>query len=125
MHVLTIDFETRAATDLKMVGSYKYSLSSEVACLSLRWHDGSLMWAPGLLCPDWVPNADAVPEIVTRALKDGWMFEAHNAFFEIVHRIDLMKRGFHRYTIQVLLRHGIRFNSQLYSKPHGQLHSRV
>ena len=83
MSTIVIDFETRSEADLRKVGPWAYSEhpSTEIICLTWTRHD----WPKGRFV-GWrskkFGGADAIPFDLADAIKDGALFEAHNAAFE-------------------------------------------
>jgi DNA polymerase len=75
---ITIDFETRSECNLKKCGAWVYSKhpSTEVLCMAYKIDDGpTRLWKRG----------DLFPLKLRKALEDGAIVEAHNAFFEYCH----------------------------------------
>lgn len=76
-----IDFETRSIAKLgskDSVGAHKYAE-----------HPSTTILCMGYLLPDeeepsiwWPFYGEPMPDIIKKAVEDGWMFEAHNAGFE-------------------------------------------
>lgn len=93
--IITHDFESRSACDLNKHGSWLYSLhpTTEVMCLryNLPWEGNKVrLWHMAhthLLMSESPP-----PEDLFRAIKDGCLMEAHNAFFEYVIWLNQMRR---------------------------------
>ncbi len=83
--MITMDFETRSACDIRKAGSYQYSMHPTTSIMCLAWaydDDEPLLWHPAY------PKA-GLPERGRDDLEDlhleiagGAIFEAHNAFFE-------------------------------------------
>lgn len=75
MPYLVPDYETASACDLKAAGADAYSEdpTTEVLCLVIRASTGERV--------TWIPGQPR-PEIWERALREGWMFVAHNCRFE-------------------------------------------
>jgi DNA polymerase len=73
---LGIDLETRSTLDLRKVGVHKYAaaVSTAVLCAAFAVAD-----APPEL---WIPDAPC-PEIIKRAVSEGWIIHAFNANFEL------------------------------------------
>lgn len=76
----TIDFETRSAINLKIVGTWRYSIdpTTEVMCLAFRlphWSAGRTgLWTPNTCDDDCLALIDWI--------EAGGILEAHNAWFE-------------------------------------------
>ena len=81
MRTIVLDFETRSAADLKVVGAWKYSEHPTTKVICLRWRvkgDTEEPWA-------WEPIrlGQPVPEELRELAADpDTLFEAHNALFE-------------------------------------------
>lgn len=78
MNKVVIDFETRSKIDLRKVGAWRYSEdeSTEVLCLAYKINDGDIqIWRPF--------ENDIEPTRLLKAIIDGYLIEAHNAFFEL------------------------------------------
>ncbi len=93
--VVTHDFETRSACDLNKHGSWLYSLhpTTEVMCLryNLPWEgDRVRLWH--MAHPQHLISESPPPEDLFRAIEDGCLVEAHNAFFEHVIWLNQMVR---------------------------------
>ncbi len=75
MTSLHIDFETRAAVDLKKTGAHAYAEDpdTDVLCAAYAVDDGPVeLWLPG----------EPLPESVVQAVEECWTIYAHNAAFE-------------------------------------------
>ena len=93
MSILTIDFETRSADDLKAVGVYHYAShpTTQVLCLALKERGKEpVVWMPeDVLTPEvrFAAQASALPLIDTAAMlemiEEADAIEAHNAGFEL------------------------------------------
>lgn len=106
MRILTIDFETRSADDLKSVGVYHYAAdpSTDVLCLALKERGAEpVVWMPEeRLTPEvrFAAQASGLPLVDTTAMLamiDGAdAIEAHNAGFEleIWRQVMTARRGF-------------------------------
>ena len=73
--VITIDFESRSACDLKNCGAWVYSEhpTTEVLCLWFVLPDGSTFrWLPG----------DPIPDFLLQSIASGAVFECHSSMFE-------------------------------------------
>lgn len=72
-----LDFECRSELDIRDVGAWRYAEhhSTKIICLSYKRPDGSKgFWTPPLPFPD---------ELAEMAGDNGFVFEAHNAQFEM------------------------------------------
>jgi DNA polymerase len=83
--VVTHDFETRSAASLNARGSHVYSRhpTTSAMCLAynLPWEgDRVRLWH--MAHPSQLIAESDPPEELFRAIRDGCLFEAHNAFFE-------------------------------------------
>jgi DNA polymerase len=75
MPELGIDFETRSVANLQSVGAYRYAAhpTTEIICAAFAMDDGQVeTWTAGERCPD----------VIERAVAEGWTIHAHNAGFE-------------------------------------------
>jgi len=74
--VVSIDFETRSAVDLRKTGVYKYAAdqSTDIWCMAYKapWSDDVLVWQPG----------DAVDPYLEDWIRAGGLLSAWNANFE-------------------------------------------
>jgi DNA polymerase len=74
--VVSIDFETRSAVDLRKTGVYKYASdpSTDIWCMAYKapWSDDVLVWQPG----------DAVDPYLEDWIRAGGLLSAWNANFE-------------------------------------------
>lgn len=73
--LITLDFETFSAANLKKVGAWRYSRdpTTEILVMGYRVDSGKLrQWFPG----------DPFPGDLERAIASGAWIEAHNSFFE-------------------------------------------
>lgn len=93
--MITLDYETRSACDLKKAGAYRYAIDPTTSVLCLAWKfpedDGVHLWHPAY--PDAYTGKKAAPlrehnpaglEQLFDRIADGELVEAHNAFFERV-----------------------------------------
>lgn len=106
MRILTIDFETRSADDLKSVGVYHYAAdpSTDVLCLALKERGAEpVVWMPEeRLTPEvrFAAQASGLPLVDTAAMlamvEGADAIEAHNAGFEleIWRQVMAARRGF-------------------------------
>jgi DNA polymerase len=77
MPELGLDFETRGVVDLRRCGAHKYAIhrDTDTLCASFAADDGAIeTWIRGAPCP----------ELITRAVADGWAICAFNAIFEVL-----------------------------------------
>jgi DNA polymerase len=90
--VITIDFETRSACDLKACGAYRYSIDETTSVLCLAYTDG--FWKPG----------DNDPVDLLSHVRNGGLIEAHNAEFEYViwNNICAVRFGWPRLNLEQL-----------------------
>jgi DNA polymerase len=75
MPELGLDFETRGVVDLRRVGAQKYAAhpDTDVRCAGFAVDDAAVeTWIRGAPCP----------ELILRAVAEGWTFHAFNANFE-------------------------------------------
>ena len=85
--VALIDFESRSACNLKLSGSWRYSLdpTTEVLCLAFRlphWDAGRVsLWHPAIAGLPESGLDDSLSELLDW-IQDGGLIEAHNASFE-------------------------------------------
>lgn len=74
--VVSVDFETRSAVDLRKTGVYKYAAdpSTDIWCMAYKapWSDDVLVWQPG----------DAVDAYLEDWIRAGGLLSAWNANFE-------------------------------------------
>jgi len=74
--VVSIDFETRSAVDLRKTGVYKYAAdpSTDIWCMAYKapWSDDVLVWQPG----------DEVDAYLEDWIRAGGLLSAWNANFE-------------------------------------------
>lgn len=74
--VVSIDFETRSAADLRKTGVYKYAAdpSTDIWCMAYKgpWSDDVQVWAPG----------DPIDERLENWIAEGGLLSAWNANFE-------------------------------------------
>lgn len=81
----TFDFETRSIADLKKVGAYKYSLhpSTRATCLAFKIRGGKV-WLLGfhVVNERWEDLPQKFREMWLYLIENGYLFVAHNAFFE-------------------------------------------
>lgn len=87
MKIITIDFESRSACDLKKAGAWAYSChpTTEVLCLWVADREGrTTVWYSNVYnrIVHGRDEADPFPEWLTAAIEEGTVFEAHNALFE-------------------------------------------
>jgi DNA polymerase len=75
MPELGCDFETRGVLDLRRVGTHKYAAhpDTDMLCVAFAKDDGAIeLWIRGAPCPD----------LIVRAVIDGWTLHAFNSAFE-------------------------------------------
>jgi len=74
--IATIDFETRSAADLSLVGAWNYSRhpTTDILCLAYK--------LPSEYIRIWVPGREFPPSL-REYLVFGGLVEAHNSFFEM------------------------------------------
>lgn len=80
---ITADFETRSASDLKKVGSWQYSRHPTTRPLCFSWALGDeepRTWVAGF--PELGRPEDPPPTELFDLIAQGYVIEAHNAFFE-------------------------------------------
>lgn len=79
--IVTLDFETRSAADLKRVGAWAYSEHPTTEVICLCWKLGGdptvYEWWPSMY------DCDECPADLADAIARGDLFEAHNVAFEI------------------------------------------
>jgi DNA polymerase len=76
MPEIGVDVETRSVLDLLEVGAHRYAANAttEMRCVGFAVDDAPpALWTPGQPCP----------EIIRRAVVEGWTFHAFNAQFEV------------------------------------------
>jgi DNA polymerase len=88
MPELDLDFETRGAVNLPRCGAHKYAADrdTDVLCAGFAKDDDAVeTWIPGAPCP----------ELIIRAVTDGWAIHAFNANFDrlIWHHVLALKHG--------------------------------
>jgi DNA polymerase len=88
MPKLGLDFETRGVVDLRRCGAHRYATdaNADVLCAGFVKDDGTVeSWIPGTPCP----------ELIIRAVADGWTIHAFNANFDrlIWHHIVTPRYG--------------------------------
>lgn len=97
-HLPTLDFETKSRQDIRKVGAYRYAMdpSTDVLCLVYDLQDGKgkRLWFPGR----------PVPTDLANFIRNGGVFEAHNAEFEycIFNFVLAARYGFPRVEIRQL-----------------------
>lgn len=85
--IALIDFESRSACNLKLSGSWRYSLdpTTQVLCLAFRlphWVPGRVeLWHPAIAGLPESGLDDSLSELLDW-IQDGGLIEAHNASFE-------------------------------------------
>lgn len=83
---VTKDFETRSRSNLKKEGAYKYSLdpSTQPTCLAFKLHgEPKVYFLPfHVVNRPWREQPEALRDLWTRLILNGWEFSAHNSFFE-------------------------------------------
>jgi DNA polymerase len=83
---VTMDFETRSASNLKAEGAYKYSLdpSTQPTCLAWKSRHSPYVWFLNfkMINTPWAKLPTRVRQEWTSYLENGFEFSAHNAFFE-------------------------------------------
>jgi len=94
---VTIDFETRSTVNLKLAGAYKYSLdpSTRPTCLAFKVSgEPTLYFLPfEVIERPWASLPQKLKDIWTRLILEGYLFSAHNAFFETcIYKNVLVKR---------------------------------
>ena len=75
MPELGLDFETRGIVDLRRSGAHRYAVDADadVLCAAFAKDDAPVeSWVRGTPCP----------EVIIRAVADGWTIHAFNANFE-------------------------------------------
>ena len=99
--MITGDFETRGIVDLTKMGAVRYATDplTEVLCFAWSYDDEEEvhLWHRAHYMPDGVTKwceADPRPDELIARLKDGELFEAHNAKFEFVIWNHVLTREF-------------------------------
>lgn len=86
MNRLTIDFETRSACDLKKAGAYKYSLDSSTmpTCMAFktRSNPNTALLKFHMVNLPFEKTPIEFQKNWARFINEGYLFVAHNAFFE-------------------------------------------
>jgi DNA polymerase bacteriophage-type len=86
MKKITMDFETRSMCELKKAGAYKYSLDPSTAptCLALKEHGVNTVYFLDFekINTPWAKLPGKFKVLWQSWLNDGYLFCAHNAFFE-------------------------------------------
>lgn len=95
--VVTFDFETRSANDLRKSGAYKYSLDSttQATCMAFKEHGKNTVYLLDfeMINRDWIDLELNFKEMWQRFIDEGFLFSAHNAFFETcIYKNILVKR---------------------------------
>lgn len=93
---VTIDFETRSECDLKKAGAYLYSLhpTTMPTCLAFKVRGGKT-WLVRFetINKPWKKLPQKLRDMWTRMIDNGYLFTAHNAFFETcIYKNILVKR---------------------------------
>jgi DNA polymerase len=82
----TGDFETRSKCELKKAGAYKYSLdpSTQPTCFAFKIHGEPTMYFLDFAAINrpWSDQPESLRRLWTRLIETGFLFTAHNAFFE-------------------------------------------
>lgn len=83
---VTMDFETRSDCDLKKSGAYKYSLhpSTRATCFAFKTREESKVTLLDFrtIATPWRALPIVFRDRWERYIKEGYLFSAHNAFFE-------------------------------------------
>lgn len=94
---VTMDFETRSRVELKPAGAYKYSLdpSTQPTCLSFKILGEATIYFLDfkMVNTHWNKLPAKLKEMWVRFILEGYVFSAHNAFFETcIYKNILVKR---------------------------------
>lgn len=83
---ITLDFETRSTANLKLVGAHKYSLdpSTRATCLAAKFNgqDAMMFLSYEAVNLPWKKVPEGFKYHWQKAIENGYLFCAHNAFFE-------------------------------------------
>ena len=83
---LTMDFETRSASNLKKEGAFKYSLdpTTRPTCLAFKiFNEPTIYFLPfEMINKQWDQQSEKLKTLWVRLINEGYEFSAHNAFFE-------------------------------------------
>lgn len=93
MTVISMDFETRSAVDLRKTGVYPYAEhpTTDVWCLAWAIDDGPVeLWTPGL-----EGDGGYLEGVLLQGIEDGWEFRAWNAMFERIIWREIMVKRYH------------------------------
>ena len=81
--IISIDFETRSACDLRKAGAWRYSRdeSTEILCFAYKIDEGPIkIWSP--FFQDFEPRPGQIPLDLLEAIGTGATLHAWNSFFE-------------------------------------------
>lgn len=99
--MITMDFETRSAADLKKWGQRRYAIdnTTQVLCLAWAYDEEELihLWHRG---HEWIEKSDRPDELIRR-IKDGEPIEAHNAGFEFNIFNITLRREFPEFDVEI------------------------
>lgn len=94
---VTFDFETRSRSNLKLEGAYKYSLdpTTRPTCLAFKIHGEKSRYFLDFTAINrkWKDQPERLREMWKGFIDGGYLFSAHNAFFETcIYKNILVKR---------------------------------
>jgi DNA polymerase bacteriophage-type len=96
---ITLDFETRSMADLKKVGAYRYSLdpTTQPTCLAFKVHDGKEFFLDlKEINQPWSDNKPGLIFLIfLKFIREGFLFSAHNAFFERCIYTNILVKRYH------------------------------
>lgn len=86
MKRFTADFETRSKSNLKLEGAYKYSLDPTTQptcfCFKIKGNPTIYFLRFEVVNRHWNGQSQALKDVWQRLVNEGYLFTAHNAFFE-------------------------------------------